>query len=218
MTKKMRINGMVCLGVLLSAAAFGLQEERGKEPVQIGYLTLDGVEHEIRVGEEARIVISGKEHLLKLRLASFRVFDKAGTTFHYPAPMFFSFDDSDPDVTVWSLDGNNAVIMVQEYREAVKLNDLVKVMAGEYALMKAQVDVSEAALKGPGGLYSGKKLRVQMGEIRLYQELYMVQVGNRSICLILQDSLDEEGKNSEEFEKVRAQVAETFAVRRPTAE
>jgi hypothetical protein len=84
--------------------------------------------------------------------------------------------------------------------------------------MKAQVEVSEAALKGMDGLYSGKKLRVQLGENTLHQELYMVQVGSRSMSLMLQDYLDEEGKNSEEFEKMRAQVAETFSVRRPTAQ
>jgi hypothetical protein len=84
MRNKLRIIGMVCLGALLFVSVFAFQEERGKEPVKIGYLKIDGVEHEIRIGEEARLVIAGKEHLLKLRLAPFRVFEKAGCRFITP--------------------------------------------------------------------------------------------------------------------------------------
>jgi hypothetical protein len=132
--------------------------------------------------------------------------------------MFFSFDDSDTDVNVWSLDGNNALIMVQEYLEATNMNNLIRAMAGEFTLMKAQVEVSEAALKGMDGLYSGKKLLVQMGEHMLEQEIFMFEAGSRSVALILQDIPDEEGENSKEYEEMRALVSETLSIRRSPSE
>lgn len=209
-----RIIGWVFLCMLLYVTAFGRQEDKAKEPVQFGYLIIDGVEHEIRVGEEARIVIAGNEHALKLRLATFRVFEKAGLSFQYPAAMYYAFDDSDPEVLVWSMDGDSVVIIVQEYAEAVEVMDLVKSLAGEYVLMKAKVDVSDVTLKVKNELLSGKKILAKMGESTLQQEVYMFPVGAGRVALVLQDFPDDEGTNSAEFQKMRALIAETFSIRR----
>lgn len=201
--------------IMISATLTGfvVWGQNSKEPSQTAYLTIDGNEHELVVGEETRILINEKDHAVKITLDPYRLFQAAGLKFKYPSKMCFTVDDSSPNLTIWSLDGDSSVIMVHLYEVDIEEKIILQSIKNQYLQMNATIDVKDVELKGKNTVLKGKGLEVELGNIFLYQELYMIKNRKTTVALIFQDTLDDRGKNTGEYTNLIKSVSASLEIK-----
>lgn len=207
-------HGIIFLAVLATALlannVYGenLAEDNGGD--QIAYLAIDGNEHEMLLGKTSRIKIGDRQFAVKIRLAPFRFFNKGGIQFNFPSLMHYKLDDADPNVKMWNINGDNALIMIQAFRMHVDHTALINAFKDQYTQMKADVDLSAIKLKTAGTIFKGTRFDITMGNIRLYQEVYIIEKDSRTTAIILQDAPDEGNNNTGEYMHMKKIFAESF--------
>ena len=194
------------------SAANAAEPVEAEEPSQAAYLTIDGVKHKIMVGEESELVIDNKRHRLALTLDPNRRFKKAGISFSYNGQMHYSYEALSEDVDHWSIDGNNAVVMVQMYREKIDDKAILKQFESQYESMNASVKTKKTVLKFGKKKLRGYRLNIALGDIHLMQEIFVIQKDDSTTALFLQDTLGENRRNTQEFLEMKHLIGETLDI------
>ncbi len=202
---------LTCLTIVGTAVAG--PRLKNTEPPQTYILTIDGAAHEITAGNPHKIDISGKTHQLTLNKGQTRKFNHAGVSFEFNSALHYSYEALSPQIDHWSLDGNNAVIMVQQYRVNVSFNEILQSYQDQYKQMKAATDVSDASLNIGGKNKTGKRLLVNLGEFKTDQRIYYFSDKGNVIVIVLQDTLTDAGNNTDEFRNMRELFQKTLSVK-----
>ena len=164
------------------------------------YLESDGkripIELDKPFGLEA---LSGKK-TATLRAEPYRVFQYAGLSFRYPRGFSFEANLENRGVSLWTLDGNDVVIMVHQYagtRDHAALCRLViKQITEQYA--DAKYRELETKLKLNGAPLNGRRIEVTLANTLVHQDVFSFPSGETSVVLILQDTPDANSKSSVE--------------------
>ncbi|SEQ01690.1 hypothetical protein SAMN03080615_00029 [Amphritea atlantica] len=187
-------------------------ERKNKAPIESYILAIDGISHEVILNNLEEIQIENKKHVLKLIKSNTRVFDFAGAFFEFDAKMYFSYEEISPGVDHWSLDGNNAAIIVQKYSDKVDFDELTEALNAQYSQMKAEIKMSETELVVDSKLKKGRKLDIDLGEIKIEQHIFYFSNKQSCVLIILQDTPLDSGDNSLEFERIKKLMQATLSV------
>ena len=180
---------------------------------QQAHLDIDGERYTLTLGEETAVSMDGKVRRIKVTLDPFRLLREAGIQLKFPAGMFLARDDSTPGLTIWTMNGDSAILMVQAYSAKISLEDILAETRATYASMNAPMTEEPVQMKTAGGLLNGQRLKVDLVGIRLVQELYAVDSlsGGQAIVLMLQDAREENvDQPTEEFQALAQSVADSF--------
>jgi len=164
------------------------------------------------IGRKSQLNIGDKPDSVKIRLDPYRVFNKAGIKFKFLSRMYFSLDDSDPIVNTWSIDGDNSLILIQEFKMPIDEKTVIDALKDEYIQMKATVDVKGVQLKGKNDVLDGKRIKMKIGNVSLSQDVYVVKMGMRTTAIILQDTFEDDGNNTSEYAKMVKIFTESFEI------
>ncbi len=218
----MKFNGMMAMTVtavttvtmvMLVSGVFGMSGAWAEDSAgQSALLEIDGKVHTVLIGEETKLKIGSKMRSVRIRIAPHSVFNRVGIRFRYPSSMGFNLDDSDPNVSIWSMDGDEAVIMVQQYNVDIDANVLYAAMKSEFVQMKAKVEVSAIQLKGKRRTLDGKRFKVKMGNVNILQDIYILQEGEQKLALFLQDTVTDNGKSSSEYIEILKLFSKSFEI------
>ena len=162
-------------------------------------VTIDGIEHSISLNKETKIKIGSKEHLINIKLSEYSTFKIDGMSFSYNSNMTYNEDTSNPNVSMWNIDGNSNVIMVQKYQTNITTDFLTDMIKQQFKNMKAKVEVENSILKYKKSNLKGLKLKIQLGDIFLSQEIYTTIRNGKTVALIIQDTLNDDRSNSKEY-------------------
>lgn len=200
--------------LLISLPAIGLaaSESSEKEPTQKFILKIDDVIHEVSMNTNHKIVVSGKPHEVRIEISPTRNFNKAGLSFDFDSKRHFSYEELSPEVDHWSLDGNNTVIIIQNYKVKVENSEILDSFKEEYRKMKAKTKSTKTKLNYDGKSVTGQRLLINMGDIKLEQQIFFFNKKGETRVMILQDAPDEDNSNTKEFVKMRALVQKTLLV------
>jgi len=200
--------------LLISLPAIGLaaKESSEKEPAQKFILKIDDAIHEVSMNTNHKIVVSGKPHKVRIEISPTRNFNKAGLNFDFESKRHFSYEELSPVVDHWSLDGNNTVIIIQNYKVKVENSEILDSFKEEYRKMKAKTKSTKTKLNYDGKSVTGQRLLIKMGDIKLEQQIFFFNIKGETRVMILQDAPDEDNSNTKEFVKMRALVQETLLV------
>jgi len=200
--------------LLISLPAIGLaaRESSEKEPTQKFILKIDDVIHEVSMNTNHKIVVSGKPHKVRIEISPTRKFNKAGLSFDFDSKRHFSYEELSPEVDHWSLDGNNTVIIIQNYKVKVENSEILDSFKEEYRKMKAKTKSTKTKLNYDGKSVTGQRLLINMGDIKLEQQIFFFNKKGETRVMILQDAPDEDNSNTKEFVKMRALVQKTLLV------
>jgi len=196
----------------LTGNVFAESEHKGVEPAQTYILTIDGIHHEIISGTDYELQISGEKHHVALKKSKTRKFRYAGVIFEFNTMLHFSYEALSPVLDHWSLDGNNSVIMVQKYSPKIGYNEIVESFVNQYRQMNAGTELSKAKLSVGGKIKAGKKLIINLGEIKLEQQIFYFSNISSAVVLVLQDTLTDSGANTAEFIEMRNLIQKTLSV------
>jgi len=165
------------------------------------YLTIDNQKFELSTNKTNTIKIDNKEHNATIKIAPLSTFNHTNIKFNFPSTLNFAYDPSSEaqGLKSWSINGDNVTIMIMEYNKKFSKDMILNSILGEYKLMKAKIEEKEATLSLKNGKkLEGKKVIVYLGNITLYQEVYILYTKKGSLVLLIQDVLNE-NKHTQEF-------------------
>lgn len=183
-----------------------------EEPQQIANIKIDGVKHSVVVGYESEIMINNKPHQIVLDLDPIRKFEKSGISFEYSSDKNFAYQNLSGVVDHWELNGSYAMIMVQNYRQKVTKDSLYEAYSKQFKLMKADLKMKKITLHSNGSKYKGKRLIIDMGNAHITQDIFIFQTADSTRALILQDSLDDDGSSTKEFQDTMELIRDTLVI------
>ena len=167
------------------------------EPPEQFELTLGGRTYEVRAGEPFEVELAGETYAGDLEPSDTRRLALDDLSFEYPNGMTFEYEAS-PGMRMWTLDGNDAVIMKQE--------NLVVGIEESLAELGDPVR-DDASIELEGTTHRGVTIDVEISDFTLHSEVYMI---GEKVALILQDSRDVGEDVTEEFELARELLEDTF--------
>lgn len=178
-------------GVLLVLVVGGLAlagEDAEKPSDRLGLIVeIDDQKVEAVLGESFTVQIAGKPVRLRVTAKPTVQFRRAGIAFEYPRNYSYEHDDSEPTVTIWTLDGNNVVLMVQKYHgsdipgspaKAVSDFLVMRYGSGNSKKTRSMIKLGDRALKG-------YRVEASIAGERLVQELYDVATKAGPVALML---------------------------------
>jgi hypothetical protein len=182
---------------LLSALAMA-----GEPPTRLK-VEIGGQTVLIDAGQAVDVDIDGKPTRLRIAELPWRQFAEAGLRFEYPK--HFPWEYEAPGT--WSLDGNNAVIIVirADKGDAPAPDDVLDGMQEGLELKKKPVR-DTVVLATKQGRITGSAMTSRLASSRLRTEVYVLEGKSSSFVLMLQDSLDDEGKPTAEFIDMRKRL------------
>ena len=196
--------------ILMSWAHADINAE---EPQQIANFKIDGVKHSVVVGHESEIVINKKSHQIILELDPVRKFEKSGISFEYSSDKNFAYQNLSGTVDHWELNGSNATIMVQNYRQNVTKDALYDAFSDQFKTMKAKLKIKKITLHSNGNKFNGKRLFIDMGNVHLIQDIFVFETGDTTRTLIIQDSVNDDGSSTKEFQDTMDLIRDSLVIK-----
>ena len=198
--------------IFIPAIGMAANESSEKEPIQKFILKIDDVAYEVPINSNQNIVVSGKPHKVRIELSPTRKFNKAGLSFDFDSKRHFSYEALSPVVDHWSLDGNNSVIIIQNYKVKLDNSEIIDSFKDQYKKMKAKTKWAKTKLKYGDKSVKGERLLINMGDIKLEQQIFFFNKKGETRVMILQDAPEEGNRNTREFVKMRELVQRTLLV------
>jgi len=184
----------------LFLVATGLCQADTKEPPQQFELTVDGKAQVIELDKEFEIDLQGSTKF-KLKASPTRNFKFAGLRFPYPS--FFAFEaEHDVDSKLWTLDGNDCVLMVFAFPGDASIGhrDIAKQIGSQYG---RKTTYSKTKLSGTGFVLKGTEIYARVAGAELKQQVFQVPTDDGTRLLLIQDSLEDDGTHTTEFQSTR---------------
>lgn len=190
----------------------GSERDESVEPPMLFTLEVGGSRHVIDIGKPLTLRTKEGETVVVLRVEDHRVFPYGGVRFHYPAHLAFEADLEDPAAGIWTLGGNNVVLMVQRFpgrpdHEACR-REIVRATALQLGIRRPQT--KETKTKLGGREIPGTHLDIAIGGTRLTMDLYSLALGGVSVVLLLQDALGDDGEHSAEWNRTVEMLSRSF--------
>ena len=198
--------------IVYPVIATAAEENKKIEPAQKFILKIDNSVHEISINKDHNVVVGGKPHKVRINLSPIRRFNKAGLSFDFDAKRHFSYEELSPLVDHWSLDGNNSVIIIQDYKVSVENSEIIESFKEQYNKMKAKTKWAKTRLNYGNRTVKGERLLINMGDIELEQQIFFFKSNDGTRVMILQDAPQDDNQNTEEFISMRKLVEKSLSV------
>lgn len=202
---------VLVLGLALESSA----RPSGEEPPLEFQIHIGGKAQAVRLDEAFHVEIEGKRVEMRLTAAPDRFFDNApGISFRYPSSMAFEYDDTEPSVAIWTLDGSNCVLMLMRYTQAELTPEAAR--AGLVAQMIQQFGEENVKVSDASFTLGGTKMPTRRLDIDIAGELQRMDVAAFAVsgatCLFVVQDAPSGGVTSPETEAALGLVARTFKV------
>ena len=174
------------------------------------HFTLKIGDRSVRVAPGVAADVKGKFTDPKVTLVpdAHRTFGYGGMTFDYPSNFAFEADFSTNGLKMWTLDGNNFVIMIHHYEaETVAPADLAEVMKKSYGAGAKSEPVSH---NFNGTKLSGVRIHATVAGTSLIQDILALPAKEGGRVLILQDLSPQEKVSDDESKQVLKLLGETL--------
>ena len=120
--------------------------------------------------------------------------------------------DHDPDVRVWTLEGNDVTLMVQRHTRT-QPRTLLKLVTDAVVETFGGAERSETSLTLLGKTVKGHRLSLFLADTELWQDYFAIECDDATIVLMVQNTLDENGAPSDEGARVRELLSKTFTIK-----
>ena len=199
----------VLLGtILLTCFAFAKDAEATKSfpaalPLEF-ILEIDGQGIPMATGTPVKLTIAGKEVVARLVQKPDRLFKTPGLSFRIPSQHAYEFDDSSPGMKQWTFDGNDNVVIVTGTDVGIEAGELIKStvdgIVSKFGRKNSKQEKSELTLGGKK--YPSVRLRITLAGQRLQYQIASLASGKFTFLIMVQDSLNDDGSESDEAKSV----------------
>ena len=196
--------------MLLAALIASTGSAASDEPPTQLRVELDGRQYVTTAGAPLDVEVGGTKAKLRIDELPWRHFTQGSLQFDYPRHFPWESDPSPP--RSWTLDGNDAVIMVfeQPRGHARTVDDVVAGFEESLGSTK-RADRAKAVLRTErAGTLTGVASKVRVAASTISHEVFALGKDDRAWLLVLQDALDEQGDHSSEYIEMRQRLAATL--------
>lgn len=197
------------VGILFSFTLSSLASESTIE--RILSVDIDGETYKIPLNIESKVSVNNKIRNIKITIDDTSKFNGYGLQFLFPSKMTANFDDNDPNVKIWSIDGDAALIMVQRYETPVELKSFIGRLVAYYKNMKADVSTEKETFKGRYVMIDGTNIIAKLGDITIVQKVFLSRHRGGATLLILQDTINKKN-HSKEFLKIEKVIKQSLKI------
>ena len=168
-------------------------------------LTIDGEAYNVPLAKPFAVRIGGERVTLQIDPLDDLEFDEAGVAFRYPTELIREANNDDDSVTIWTLQGQNAAVMLQRYDGGLDPKSLLGVLVDNIAQRDGVPEDKRQAVKlrGAERAYPGTQLRSSSGEGEarrdLVQNVFTFANDAGVFALIIQDARPAGAKDSSEY-------------------
>lgn len=201
----------------LLAVSISLLASFSSSPAFAAEDTEPPLNYTLKIGDESVRIVPGvavdvkgafTDPVVTLVPDAHRSFGYGGMTFSYPSNFAFEADFSTNGLKMWTLDGNNFVIMVHHYEaESVAPADLAAVMKKSYGAGTKSEPVSHTF---NGHKLAGVRIRATVAGTSLIQDILALPAKQGGRILILQDLSPQEKVSDDESKQVLKLLGETL--------
>lgn len=206
---------LASLVLVLALALESAARPAADEPPLEFQLHVGGREIPVRLDQAFKVDVGDKQVEMRLTAASTRHFDNTkGVSFRYPTAMAFEYDDTEPGVRIWTLDGSACVFMLMRYdaaevTPALAQAGMVEQMVEQFG--PSNVNVSDARLDLGGTKHAAKRLDLTIaGETHRMEFVAFTAAGGT--CLFVVQDQPTAGGPSAETQAALALLARTFRI------
>ncbi len=174
-------------------------------------LRVAGESVDVTAGESFDLVIDGQTHAAKLSVLPTRRFELDEFRFDYPRHMSFEHEKTS-GMRMWTLDGNDTVLMLFAYPIRLAGGDLARKYFDELPDQFDPRELDDPTIELDDRMITGKAVEMNLAGFAMTNEAFEIHRGERyAYLLILQDTLDENsGEHSEEWRRLRAELEKSF--------
>ncbi|PKL41983.1 MAG: hypothetical protein CVV41_16155 [Candidatus Riflebacteria bacterium HGW-Riflebacteria-1] len=182
------------------------------EPSDSYHLSINNQKVPVFTDQDVELPADAANAKVRLVVAPEKQFTYGGVSLGYPRYFTFESDLSEPEVKLWSLSGNKAVLMIQRYPVEMNHRTMAEQLLPSFGEGNSTLGECEITLNNVKT--AGSLVVTTIGEGTIAQEIYSFEMKAGSLLLILQDTLEPAGKNSGEFTAFRDQLSKTFKITR----
>jgi hypothetical protein len=175
-----------------------------EEPAAEYVLEVNGKARPVALNKEFRVPVRAGSARMKLSLKPLRTFNKSGVRFQYPTQYSFEADNSDPNVTIWTISGNNSALMLNRFAK-VESSTALQAVVAEITAGYGQSNVKTTPTAMTLGMrkVGGQRLNVVLAGQKLVQEVFAFSNSKSTFVLIVQDTPQDNGKQTVETTQLK---------------
>lgn len=210
----MTTHSRVVAAALLLTALPAFAGEESRDPPLSLFFEAEGKRVPIELDKAFTLSALGPAKAATLRLEPNREFPYGGIRFKFPREYSFEADLADPNVKIWTLSGNDCVLMVHRYANQPDTEALQTSVVDEMlkAYKGAKKKTSPVQIELGGTTYKGTRIEVELASTRILQDLYGIRAGKDVVMLIVQDTPKEAGNASRERLATEKLLRESFKI------
>ncbi|MCP4395992.1 MAG: hypothetical protein GY801_01600 [bacterium] len=188
----------MALIIIAACNAFAIEETI--EPTLKYVISINGKEYDLELEKE--LIINGMFNNPKviLKANTTRHFTYGGIEFIYPAYFTWEAEIEGERDKNWTLSGNDAKIMYFVLPKKVTLDAFVESIVTEFG--ENPCKIKGITHKFQGKTYTGKQIAVTIGSVHLIIDTLLIPSSENFRFLLLQDSLGDDKKSSEEYASI----------------
>jgi len=195
------------------AAGIGMPrlDETQPPPLRIE-LQIDGKSHQLVEGQKASIQIGDQKHEVLARSMPTRTFHAAGLAFDYAAGMSFEYEnDEELGMRLWTLTGNDTVVMVYEFDEG-SANGMAREILQATVDELADGKTEAIELRVGGKAQKAYKAAVSFDGEPMTFFTFGARAGDRCCVVMVQDSSGEADTLAAETRQMMQRIDKTFRI------
>jgi len=200
-------------GLMVYANAKPAPRDPATPPPMLLELTIDGQTHDVPLGTPSTLTIHGRQVAVSIAAKPYRELAAAGVELHYPQHMAYEYDEGE-GVTTYTMDGNDAVLMLQHYQgkitPAEALAFYVDGVSGMFG--QANTHIGDTALQLAGKQVQGKRLRIMVAGNVFVQDVFAIAGPAGTLGIVVQDTPDDDGKTTAETRAMTDMLEKSFRV------
>lgn len=202
---------VIAAGPLFGQPKMKAKPNQGTEPPLELTLEYNGKTVPVTMDKPFEVRVGDKTVSMKLTSKPYRVFQAAGVRFKYPAHHGFDYDDSDPGLAIWTLNGNSNIIMVMLFTDSDKdvvRSTTVKQLTETHG--RADVKTTDVSLRLAGRTLHGTRVDDGGDGISIWQDVFTLDHKKRTLLLLIQDTPNDDGTPSRRTLQAKKLLQESF--------
>jgi hypothetical protein len=161
-------------------------------------------------GESFELDLGDRQLRMTLEVQPTRLLELEPLRFEYPNGYSFEYEQDD-ETTFWTLDGNDVVIMLQRYWIEMDGDEFLELFVDELITGYDGEDGGAVPLELDGEVLEGRAVGIDSMGFTMQQECFVFTTADGDLwLLVLQDTLEDDGAHTDEYEAARVLLEETF--------
>lgn len=171
--------------------------------------------YEVPVGEPFAVAINGERVRMQLDSQESFTLEVSGIEFAYPSDLKLEENAEDGAVKIWTMQGENAALMLQEYAAEIGPESLLEALVAnilDQHLEEAKPKRRKVRLNGTDRTLEGAQIETTEEGVVVLQNLFTFENEQGVFALMLQDAHAEDAEASDEYKRALHLLGESLAV------